>query len=139
MAARIKLTTTAGSTSPSITYRLADPPFLFVFDNPSSASVGGSVDIEMSMETAPLPNLGGGVSNSGTTDANVDDWITIIPTINAGDSVEWKNPLYRVRVNAASATGSNPINVYVLEGIRSLKNHKTPRRSGKQYQSRNGY
>ena len=148
MAARVPLVKSGNATSGpasdgknrSIEIRLADPPYLF--DAPATDSNGtswsGSITIQQTMDTMPPPNNGGGVSNSGVSDANAR-WETIITLTSGGGPVEWKNPLYRIRANTSAVTGSGSPDVYMLEGIRSLKSHRPPKRSGKEYQSRNGY
>ncbi len=117
MGARIPLTNalTAGQTSASIQIRLADPPYLFV----ATGGFTGTVSIQHSIDTMPPKNDGGGVSNSGVSDAAAT-WITIINTISNGDQVQWDYPLYRVRANATSVTAGSA-KVTMLEGIRSLK------------------
>lgn len=142
MAARIPLgkALTSSANGASVRLRLADPPYLFTCSAKGSDGTNwtGTVAIQMTEDTAPLPNLGGGVSNDGVTDANAD-WKTILTLNSGGDQAEWKNPLYRVRVLTTSITGGTP-NVYMLEGIRSLKTQKmAPKKPGKSYQSRNGY
>ena len=131
MASRIKLTCTAGTNSESVTFRLDDPPFLFVADNPSDATWTGSVAVQSSMQTPPslnsLPINGG----SGVTDANVTDWQTIIPTITTGDVEDWNNPLYRIRINGTNVTGTGTAKVYILTGIRTLKSNGPNRKSSR--------
>lgn len=129
MAARIPLGIglTASANSASIRIRVARPPWLFVVPNLGDNGVAwtGTVAIQQSMDTPPMPNNGGGVSNDGITDANAE-WKTII-TLNAGgDQSNWDYPLYRVRVLTSGITGGNP-NVYMLENIHPLKNPIVPR------------
>ncbi len=119
MAARVTLTKAlaAAASSASITIRLARPPFLFT--SPQTGSSGavwtGSVAIQMSLDTPPGPNNGGGVSNDGVTDANAS-WQTIIATLGPGASANWDEPLYRIRVNGANITGGTP-DVFMLEQV----------------------
>lgn len=142
MAARIPLGKglTSSANGASVRLRLADPPYLFTAPQKGSDGTNwtGTVAIQMTEDTPQQPNLGGGVANDGVSDANAD-WKTILTLNSGGDQAEWKNPLYRVRVLTTSITGGTP-NVYMLEGIRSLKTQKmAPRKPGKSYQSRNGY
>lgn len=117
MAARIALTKLLAedATSESIVVHMARPPFLFT--SPQTGSSGavwtGTVAIQMSLDSKPLPNNGGAVSNSGVTDANAS-WQTIVATLAPGDSIEWEYPVYRIRVNGANITGGTP-DVYMLE------------------------
>ncbi len=119
MAARVTLTKqlAAAGTSSSIVVRLARPPFLFT--SPQTGDSGavwtGSVSIQMSLDDAPQPNNGGGVTNSGVADASAS-WQTIIATLGPGASVNWDEPLYRIRVNGANITGGTP-DVYMLEQV----------------------
>jgi len=129
MAARIPLiksgSATSGPTSnglnASIQIRLAKPPF--IFDAPTTDSSGvswaGTITIQQSLDTMPMPNLGGGVSNSGVTDANAR-WETIGSITNGGGPLQWSNPLYRVRANTSAVTGSGHPDVYMLEDTRTL-------------------
>lgn len=138
MAARIPLvksgSATSGPTSnglnASVRIRLDDPPF--IFDAPATDSSGrtwgGSILIQQSMNTPPMPNNGGGVANDGITDANAV-WETIGTLTNGGGPIEWRNPLYRIRANTSGVTGTGTPDVYMLVGIRSLKSQKIlPRR-----------
>jgi hypothetical protein len=117
MAARIPLgkALTSSANSASIQIRLSKPPYLFVC--PSNGSNGsawtGSVYIQMTEDSMPSPNNGGGVTNGGITDANAD-WKTIITLASGGDQTGWIYPLYRVRVLTSGITGGTP-NVYMLE------------------------
>lgn len=146
MAARIPLIKNGSATSgpasnglnASIRIRLADPPF--IFDSPatdsSGRSWGGSITIEQSMDTPPMPNNGGGVANDGITDANAR-WETIGTLTNGGGPIEWRNPLYRIRANTSAVTGTGTPDVYMLEGIRSLKSQRPqPRKPGREMESR---
>jgi len=129
MASRIKLTCTAGTNSESVVFRLDDPPFLFVADNPSDATWTGSVAIQQSMQPQPDQNftISGG---SGTADSAVTDWTTIIPTLTTGTSSDWNNPLYRIRLNGTNVTGGTA-KVYILTGIRTLKTNGPGRKSSR--------
>jgi hypothetical protein len=73
------------------------------------------VAIQMSLDDAPQPNNGGGVTNSGITDANAS-WQTIVTALAPGDSVNWPDPLYRIRVNGANIITGTP-DVYMLEQV----------------------
>lgn len=103
------------ATSASITARMARPPFLFTSPQVGSSGAAwtGAVSIEMSLDTPPLPNNGGGVSNGGVSDANAS-WQVIVATLAPGDSVEWQYPIYRVRVNGADIVTGTP-DVFMLE------------------------
>lgn len=123
MAARIPLGIglTSAANGASITLRASKPPYLFVApeNGVSGAAWTGSVVIQHSVDTPPLPNNGGGVTNGGVTDANAD-W-TDIGTLNAGgDQFSWPDPLFRVRALTSGITGGNP-NVYLLETVPNLR------------------
>ncbi len=136
MGARISLGNglTAAANGNSLRIRLADPPYLFVVPNLGDDGLAwtGSVSIQQTMDQAPMPNNGGGVSNDGITDANAD-WETIITLAAGGDQTNWSYPLYRIRVLTSGITGGNPT-VYMLEGIRSLKPSSPPRSRSRQMQ-----
>jgi len=149
MAARIPLVKSGNATSGpgsdgknrSIQIRLADPPFIFDAPATDSSGVtwGGSILIQQTMDTMPAPN--GYMSNSGVTDVNAR-WETIVTLTNGGGPVDWKFPLYRIRADTSGVTGSGSPDVYMLEGIRSLKTQRptqSNRKPSKQYASRNGY
>jgi hypothetical protein len=130
MAARIPLAKglATATQSVSIPIRKSEPPYLFVV--PAKDNAGntwtGSVAIQQSVDTFYYPEGNTGAGNfSGVTDANAS-WITIISTINPGDQVEWRNPLYRIRADGTNITGGVP-NVYMLESPQSNKTQrKTP-------------
>ena len=138
MAARVTLgkgLTAAGGPSASVHIRLGDPPFIFVMPAKDSngVTVTGSVSIEQSMDTPPDPNNFGISADHGVSDTNAN-WQTIVTSLAPGDQQEWRNPLYRIRVNPANVTGGAP-NVYMLEGIRSLKNTQKLRSKSRQTQT----
>lgn len=148
MAARIPLVKNGSATSGpannglnrSIHISLADPPYLFDVTGFDTSGVAwtGSILIQSTPDTMPPANGGGFSSNDGVSDANAR-WETIITLTPTSGPVEWKNPLYRIRANTSSVGGAGTPTVYMLEGIRSLKNHSLPKKPSKSYASRNGY
>lgn len=130
---------TSNGLNASIRISLADPPYLF--DAPATDSQGrtwgGSITIQSTMDNMPSPQgwdvngPGGGVS-----DANAR-WETIGTLTNGGGPINWSYPLYRVRANTSAVTGSGTPDVYMVEGLRSLKNQRW-HGSEKQKQTRNG-
>jgi len=130
MADRMKLTCTAGTNSESIVIRLDDPPFLFVADNPSDATWTGTVAIQHSVQPKNDQNftISGG---SGTADADVTDWQTIVSALATGTTTDWNDPLYRIRLNGTNVTGGT-CKVYILKGTRTLKSDGPGRKSSRQ-------
>lgn len=120
MARRIKIgeSLSASANGASVTVRAADPPFLFwcPANGTNGSAWTGSITVQMSTDTPPSPNLGGGVSNDGVTDANAQ-WQTIGTLASGGSNFNWSYPLYRVRVLTSSITGGNP-NVYMMENVK---------------------
>lgn len=148
MAARIPLVKNGSATSGpandglnrSIHISLADPPYLF--DCPGTDTSGrawtGTITIQSTVDTMPPANGGGFAANDGVSDVNAR-WETIITLTPTSGPVDWKVPLYRIRANTSAVGGTGTPTVYMLEGVRSLKNHSLPKKPSKSYASRNGY
>lgn len=133
MAQRIPLgkgLTAAGGASPSIRIRLADPPFIFV----ATGTFTGTVAIEQSMDTMPDPPQFAEVSGGSGVQDSAATWQTIVTAVDNVSPQEWRNPLYRIRANPALIT-SGSANVYMLEGVRSLKTQKTRPQKSRQTQT----
>jgi hypothetical protein len=112
MAQRINLANAVAigaAARPGIRVRLADPPFSFV----GAGGYTGNVDIQES------------VDDDSVADADAT-WFTI-GTVASGAQLTWGQPLFRVRADPSSTTGTGSVTVQMLEGVRSLKNERSGR------------
>jgi hypothetical protein len=134
MAARIPLVKSGSATSgaasnglnASIRVSLANPPFLF--DAPGTDSSGvawtGSILIQSTPDTMPGANGGGYLGGGSGVLDTAARWETIATLTPTSGPINWPDPLYRVRANTASVTGSGHPDVYMFENVRQLK-HQT--------------
>lgn len=134
MAARIPLGKNLAVGSPaqkSIHVTLADPPFIFQ----APGTWTGTILIEHSMDEFPEVAQSTSVDPAaGVPDASAT-WSTLV-TLTPGAFLEWKDPMYRIRANP-SGIASGSTSVFMLEGIRSLKNQRS-HGTRSQRQTRNG-